>query len=260
MARSSVLVISVPAILLGTVEAGTVLTVDFSDGPTYQTTSSFIDESATLPGIGTAHGSIDATLGIMRAMDASVPPQDSRGFFQINDILDDEYHLRGSTLGSTTITVHLTADGTITMPSLDSHSDPNAAVLSLAPGNGGTGSANVSLTTNPNFATNGFTLVQPGTYSITETSTFDVSFSGSQGRQLMSEMSLYALGGASLDFFATAKISFDLPEGTSMISDGGFFQSSSVPEPPTSVLLISALPIIAVGLWHRWRLSRGRST
>ena len=38
-------------------EAGTLLTVDFSTGQTYQTTGSFIDESVTVPRFGTAHGS-----------------------------------------------------------------------------------------------------------------------------------------------------------------------------------------------------------
>ena len=147
----------------------------------------------------------------------------------------------------------------MTLPPLDSQSDPNAAILALAQATGGT-SADVSLTTDPNLVPNGYTLVQPGTYSITATSTFDVSFSGTQGRQLTSEMFLYALGGASLDFFMTARISFDLPQGTSMISDGGFFQTSSVPEPAIVVLVLSGLPVIAVGIWQRSRTSRGCSS
>ena len=63
--RACVLVISVRVSFLGTVKAGTVLTVDFSNGPTYQTTSSFIDESATIAGFGTGRGAIDATQGVL---------------------------------------------------------------------------------------------------------------------------------------------------------------------------------------------------
>ena len=138
------------------------------------------------------------------------------------------------------------------------NSDANAAILSLAPGNGGSGTANVSLTSNPNEVAFGYTLVQPGTYSITETSTFDVMFSGSLPRHLMFEMSLYAVGGTSLDFFSTAQVSFDLPPGTSITSDGGFVQTASVPEPSAIVLLLSGAPMIAAGLWLRSRSSRGR--
>jgi hypothetical protein len=247
------------------VEAGTILTVDFSSGPTYQTTSSFIDESATVPRLGSARGAIDATLGVMKAEEETVPPRDSSGapnggFFQINDFLSDTYHLHGSNPGSTTIAVHLTAAGTMTLPAVDPQGDANGAILVLHPGNGGSGGASVSLTSNPSEVANGYTLVQPGTYPVSESSTFNVAFSGNQGTQLTFVMSLYGVGGVSLDFFSTAQISFDLPPGTSITSDGGFVQSASVPEPSTIVLVLSGLPIIVAGLRHCSKSSRTSSS
>ena len=76
----------------GHVEAGTVLTVDFSNGQTFQTTGSFIDESVNVPRFGTARGAVDATLGVMRATDAALPPRDpsgspNGGFLQVNTFL-----------------------------------------------------------------------------------------------------------------------------------------------------------------------------
>jgi hypothetical protein len=76
----------------GHVEAGTILTVDFSNGQTFQTTGSFIDESVNVPRFGTARGAVDATLGVMRATDAALPPRDPSGLpyggvLQVNTFL-----------------------------------------------------------------------------------------------------------------------------------------------------------------------------
>ena len=204
--------LSILGVILGAApaEAGTLLTVDFSTGQTYQTTGSFIDESVTVPRFGTAHGAIDATLGVMKATNASVPPRDpsgapNGGFLQVNDFLSDTYYLRSSNPGTTTVQVHLIADGTMTLPSVDPQNDANAAILVLNPGNGGAGNNSVSLSSNPDEAGNGYTIVPPGTYAITASSTFDVSFSPGQGKLLTFEMSLYAVGGGALDFFLPRK-------------------------------------------------------
>ncbi len=164
----------------GHVEAGTVLTVDFSNGQTFQTTGSFIDESVNVPRFGTARGAVDATLGVMRATDTALPPRDpsglpNGGFLQVNTFLTDTYHLHGSNAGSTVIPVHLTADGTMTLPGVDAQSDANDAILVLHPSTGGPLGSSVFLSSNPDQAANGFTIVQPGTYPISLTSTFDVT-------------------------------------------------------------------------------------
>jgi hypothetical protein len=126
----------------GHIEAGTVLTVDFSPGQTFQTTGSFIDESGNVPRFGTARGAVDATLDVMRATDTALPPRDPSGLpnggvLQVNTFLTDTYHLHGSNTGSTVVPVHLTADGTMTLPGVDAQSDANDAILVLHPSIGG---------------------------------------------------------------------------------------------------------------------------
>jgi hypothetical protein len=247
------------------VEAGTVLTVDFSTGQSFQTTSSFIDESVNVANFGSARGIVDATLGVLKATDASVPARDqngnpSGGVLQVSAFLADDYTFHSSNPGSNTIAVHFTADGTMVIPALDVQRDANFGILTLAPGNGGTGTTSIGLTSDPSSVDATTTLVQPGSYPVSEISTFDVTFQGSQPLHLIFEMSLQAIGGVSLDFSSTAHISFDLPPGTSVTSAGGFVQTASVPEPSSIVLILAGLATIAPGIrLCRWALPRSRS-
>ena len=255
-AWSRILGFGCSALILGLapVEAGTVLTVDFSTGQSFQTMGSFIDESVTAPKFGSAHGIVDATLGVLRATDASVPARDangnpSGGVLQVNAFLADDYTFHSSNPGSTTIAVHLSADGTMVIPPLDVQRDANFGILTLAPGNGGIGTTSIGLTSDPSSVDATTTLVQPGSYSVSEISTFDVTFQGSLPQHLIFEMSLRAFGGVSLDFSSTARVSFDLPNGTSVTSAGGFVQTASVPEPSSIFLALAGLAILAPGLW-----------
>jgi hypothetical protein len=259
-ARIRILSFGCPALILGLapVEAGTVLTVDFSPGQSFQTMGSFIDESVTDPKFGSARGIVDATLGVLRATDASVPARDpnghpSAGVLQVNTILADDYTFHSSNPGSTTIAVHLSADGIMVIPPLDAQRDANFGILTLAPGNGGIGTTSIGLTSDPSSVDATTTIVQPGSYSVSEISTFDVTFQGSLPQHQIFVMSLRAFGGASLDFSSTARVSFDLPKGTSVTSAGGFVQTASVPEPSSIVVLLCGLAIIAPGI----RLCRG---
>jgi hypothetical protein len=240
-----------------------VLTVDFSPGQSFQTTSSFIDESVNVAKFGSARGIVDATLGVLRAKDDSAPPRDqngnpSGGVLQVNDFLADDYTFHGPNPGSTTIAVHLAAKGTMTLPAIDAQGDANFGILTLAPGNGGKGTTSVGLTTGASSVDATTTLVHPGTYAVSETTTFDVTFTGTQPEHLIFEMSLRAIAGVSIDFLSTAHVSFDLPPGTSVTSAGGFIQTANVPEPSSIVLALAGLAILAPGLWI-WRRSGQRS-
>src|SRR5262249_5904619 len=147
---------------------------------------------------------------------------------------------------------------TMTLPPIDAQGDANFGVLTLAPGNGGNGTTSVGLTTGASSVDATTTLVHPGTYAVSETTTFDVTFTGTQPEHLMFEMSLRAIAGVSIDFLLTAQVSFDLPPGNSVTSAGGFIQTASVPEPSSIVLALAGLAILAPG--HRFcRGSRNRA-
>ena len=66
---------------------------------------------------------------------------------------------------------------------------------------------------------------------------------------------LAGINGTSLDFFNTVHLSLDLPAGASVLSDGGFSQIASVPEPSTYGLLLGGLSLL--GLRARWRSAAG---
>jgi hypothetical protein len=153
-----------------------------------------------------------------------------------------------------TIGVHFDADGTITLPAIDAEGDPVAAaaeVLASAAG-GASGktfdevalSGGVAGTTPVHLTTDFSFVVDPN--NLSPELAFDLRLSGGNG--------------AALDFSHTAQVTFDLPPGVTVTSDGGFFQSgepSSVPEPSSLALL--AVGVVTAGLTAA-RRRRARQT
>jgi hypothetical protein len=79
--------------------------------------------------------------------------------------------------------------------------------------------------------------VQPNTtfnIFVEATATFAVN---SDSRTIDSHFGLTSEDGAKLDFFSTAHLTFDLPQGVRVSSVGGFFQGATVPEPSAQTLL-----------------------
>lgn len=61
-----------------------------------------------------------------------------------------------------------------------------------------------------------------------------------------------------LDFFSTAELTFDLPEGVTVTSVGGFTSRQTAVAEPSSVLLVSlGLVGLAAARWQRrWRAGK----
>jgi len=262
---------------LVTARAGTVReTINISDGANFEQISPplavpmILNATDSQPHWGTGLGVIDSGLALMRAQISTPGPRNpdgsvfAAGDYQLSELLFDTLtpHIQGG--GTAVFTAHFTADGVITLPATDSHLDSvlGIAAVSLSIGGGGTGNnfAQVGFSTTPTLAGTALTIVPPGSIAVHFDTFFTFLARDLQSRDLVLELQVAGISGAALDFSNTARLTFDLPPGTSVSTDGGFVQTGSVPEPSTMVLVLLSLPIVGSWLWLRALNARPRST
>jgi hypothetical protein len=203
-----------------------------------------LDRSFSFAGIGDGRTVIDSALGQIKAEFTSSLTRDplgnviQRGTFEVVASLSDTLHF----VGSGRVLARISADGTALLPAPDPFNDlvTASAATSVLLAGGGTpqfiGTNPLSVSTNP-----GSTLQIPPNvpFPIHQEADFTFDVTGGQANDLFIELQLTGIGGAAMDFAHTVQLSFDLPPGVSVSTDGGFFQAGAptVPEPSGLILL-----------------------
>jgi hypothetical protein len=176
------------------------------------------------------------------------------GVYELEAKLTDTYRFLNLPAAGTNITGHFDAHGTMTLPPTDPEGDLIAGtarvIVSSLPGVSGKLFDQVALSTSPGAAgLPGVSLVPPGTIPVDLTTDFSFFVDPvNDSREFILDLRLSGGNGAALDFSHTAQLTFDLPPGVTVTSDGGF--QAAVPEP--SSILLSGVALVLVGA-IRWR-------
>jgi hypothetical protein len=228
-----------------------------------------IDKTFSVPHFGDGEAFVISHLGRMGTILSTPAPRNADGSifnlgsYQLDAILSDRFTVKfvrppqpGAAL--THIPGSFDGHGMITLPPVDAELDGNAGVASVSvnsPGGGLTGTLfdQVALTSSPGTALTGIPLVGPGSYPIGLTTDFsfdvDPNDPSTLSRDFTFDLRITGSNGVALDLFHTAQVSFDLPPGVTVTSEGGFFQSgpTSVPEPSTLTLLAIGIGMASFG-------------
>jgi hypothetical protein len=208
----------------------------------------FLDRTFIDPTTGNAGSSEHAIIDLPNMEMKGLTQAGPRGSATLFDSISDTLHWQGLPTGGLPVTYRLIADGTGFIPSSIPGIGPAqidevlGLRMAIGPG-GGTGNPN------PDFA---FTNVPNAPGSVTPDMTFPIHEEASLTRtevngpvSMLLSLRLASIEGSSFDFLNTVKLVIDLPPGSSVTSDGGFFQASAVPE-PSSLVLIAAGASVAL--------------
>jgi hypothetical protein len=228
-----------------------------------------IDKTFSVPHFGDGEAFVFSQLGRMGTILSTPAPRNADGSifnlgsYQLDAILSDKFtvnFVRPPQPGAALVHIPGSFDGhgMITLPAVDAELDGNAGVASVtvnSPGGGLTGTLfdQVALTSSPGTALTGIPLVGPGSYPIRLTTDFSFDVDPNNpltlSREFTFDLRITGSNGVALDLFHTAQVSFDLPPGVTVTSDGGFFESgsTSVPEPSTLTLFAIGLGIAGLG-------------
>jgi len=196
-----------------------------------------IDKTFNEPQFGTGQAFVLSGLGRMGASLQSDSPPNALGTLEVSAFLADTFQFHNLASGGAMIIAHFDAHGITTLPapSVGVNIVGNAVIVL-----NGAISDESSLTTSPGAVVPGTTLVSPGAHPVNLNTMQTFLAHNDEMHNLTFELRVVGVNGAALDFFHTAQVSFDLPAGASVTSDGGFFQGpsvSAVPEPKSYVLL-----------------------
>jgi hypothetical protein len=231
----------------GSARAG-FIEVQFPSGPQNVTSippAATLDESFSGAGLGDAYGVADSASWTFKGTVAVAPPPSST--FGVVARIADTVHFSGTG----TVTAHWTADGIVTLPVPDPSTIPVLAhlLMDMNVGGSSTGLYNIDV----GYASSAFlsppNILVPGGVPFAVHLDTHATFSVVDGesRVLDTELQLLGLCGALLDFSDGARLTFDLSAGVTVRGDGGYFQSATVPEPSSCVMLASSAVIAAIG-------------
>ena len=212
-----------------------------------------LDRNFSFPSFGSGETVVDSNLGQIKTMFRAAPAPDASGPFIVNAQIDDVAHFRTSGTAVATIGFHVAGFGVL--PATDFPFTAFETAL-----------ARLQLPDGQHAATAQFANKPLGTYTVVAPDTpFPIdlfvsdSFTFSGGLDVPFNFLLSATGiyGASLDLFDTAQVTFALLPGTSVTTDGGFFQSGSTPMPePSSFSLLATVTLGLLGYrWRQWNQS-----
>jgi hypothetical protein len=217
-----------------------------------------LDRSFDVATIGSGETIVDSARGQIKTIFVTAPTRDSLGNvfatadYSVSAILQDTMHFQGSGL----VTIRFDTVGTGFLPQTDIFGDLGELVRVGTNVDAGFGTGNghaLDIFVNdpafqglPNYSLP--LLGVPFTIHQIVDTTFDVK--DGDARTFLFELQASGAGGSTMNLSDTTQLSFILPPGVSVRTDGGFVQAA-VPEPSSLVLIVTGAAAALLGCLAR---------